>query len=775
MLNTAEKTENTQIKTIKKFKTINLNKADMFCKVSACISCFILQSAVYNKSVIPFGIPALWACSCFGYAFYPAGLCAFAGLMLSQAEYKAGHALAIILCLICGYIFENKKIKNTKTKALAASACVCAAAVTDTVISGEAEMFFNGLFECILVFPITIFFQEAAECWKKISAKKKLKGQDLTSWLLYVSAMEGSLFVYGSYISGICIAIAVFIQLICSYYADMIYSILFSIVTGLSIYIFSGNFTLLPLLLFSSSMCIFFGKNRSQMLLVFAVSCAAIGFFTGISANLYIAFGAVAGALIFMAVPEKIICGIINSASDVKIGPSDYVENVKKTADEKIKQFSTALRSLAKAFETNDDTFNEKYSKKTTNLIDTAAKEMCEKCQMCLYCWKTRSVDTGHAFYEMISQYERKGFIDIKDIPKEFAKYCVKQKKLSEFLEKICSDMKKGEKIDRKIESSKNIISDQLISAADVFSNLKCDITLGEKEEQISSDISKRLEDSGYKAKSIVAFSDSAGRLNIRITEGEKKPNQSELLPLINSVSGRSMRKIKLTDAKDNTQVFIENDIFGYKYAYSSCRRDGSEVSGDSFIVYENEYGMLTAAVADGMGSGAQARDESKKAIDILRLFCEAGVQAETASEALNSILFGKNNNEMFTTLDVCCINMHSGRGRMIKNGGASAFIIRGRNTEEIKSSSLPVGVLSKAEPEVTGFEVEGGDIIILVTDGVTDGIENSNEFFNDILNSGKRTATDICSEMINRAKVLQNGKCRDDMLAVGIKIYEKI
>jgi stage II sporulation protein E len=129
----------------------------------------------------------------------------------------------------------------------------------------------------------------------------------------------------------------------------------------------------------------------------------------------------------------------------------------------------------------------------------------------------------------------------------------------------------------------------------------------------------------------------------------------------------------------------------------------------------------------------------------------------------------------MFTTLDICCINMHSGRGRVIKNGGASAFIIHGRNTEEIKSSSLPVGVLSKAEPEITGFEVEGGDMIILVTDGITDCIENSSEFLKDILNSGKRTASDICSEMVNRAKEMQNGKCRDDMLAVGMKIYEKV
>lgn len=773
MLNTAEKA-NAEIKTIKNFKKINLNKAEILSRVSVCISCFILQSAVYNRSVMPFGIPSLLAVSCFGYVFYPAGLCAFAGLMLSQAEFKAGHAFAIILCLICGYIFENKKIKNSKIMALTSSGCALAAALTDTVISGDAGVFFNGLFECLLVFPITILFLNAAECIKSISSRRKIKSQDLTCWLLYISAAEGSLFLYGKYVAGICIAIAVFIQLICSYYADMIYSLLFSIATGLSIYAFSGNFTLLPLLLFSSSICIFFGKSRSQMLLVFAISCAAVGFFTGINTNLYIAFGAVVGAFMFMAVPEKTICGIINYVSDVKTGPSDYVENVKETADEKVKQFSTALRSLAKAFKTNDEPADE-YGKKTNRLIDVAAKEMCDNCQMCLYCWKTRSVDTGHAFYEMISQYERKGHININEIPSDFSKYCVKQNKLSKFLEKICSDMKNGEKIDKKIENSKNIISDQLFSAADIFSNLKCDIIFGEKEEKISSDISKKLEDKGFKTKSVVTFLDNAGRLNIRITEGKKKPKQSELLPLINSVSGRSMRRIKQTDAKDGMLAFIENDIFGYKYAYSSCRRDGSEVSGDSYLVYENEYGMLTAAVADGMGSGTQARDESKKAIDILRLFCEAGVQAETASEALNSILFGKNNNEMFTTLDICCINMHSGRGRVIKNGGASAFIIHGRNTEEIKSSSLPVGVLSKAEPEVTGFEVEGGDMIILVTDGITDCIENSSEFLKDILNSGKRTASDICSEMVNRAKEMQNGKCRDDMLAVGMKIYEKV
>lgn len=762
---TTEKTEDIKIQG--GYGAARLQRGKILTCVSVCMSCFVLQPALYGESVMPFGMPALWMAGEFGYVFYPASLCSFAALMLSQSAYKAGHAIAIIMCLLCRYAFENKNIKSAKAKAAASSACVCVCAVADALINGNTEIFLNGFFECLLAFPLTLVFLQAASCAGKLREARNLKKRDITCAVFFLSAFDGTLFAYGGLAAGLCMAVAVFGELMLSYYSDMVYSILFSSLTGYIIYVFSGNKTILPLLLFSAATCSFFEKNRTQMLAVFALSCAAIGFFTGISSGLYTAFGATAGACVFMALREKNVWGMVNVKSAVNSAGDAYTENVKKTADERLKRISSAMRCLAKAFEA-DNSGGKSDSK--TKLIDLAAKEVCEKCQLCSYCWKTRAVDTGHSFYDMLLQYEVNGNIKISD---GLAKYCVKQQKLASCLQKFCADIKKKEKTDKQIESSKNIISEQLISAADIFSSLKCEITSGEKEKQISEEISAKLAEKNCRATSVTAFTDACGRLNIRIAQGEKKLKNGEMLPLINAVCAKSMRKLNLTDS--DTLIFIENDIFGYKYSYCACKRDNSEISGDSFIVNENEDGVLTAAVADGMGSGAAAKAESKKAVDVLKLFCEAGISAEAASGALNSILFGKNKSDMFTTLDICSLNMHTGRGRMVKYGGASAFIIRGRSTQEIKSLSLPAGVLLKAEPEVTGFQAQDGDIILLVTDGITDCIKDMAGVCEEIIKSGKRTTAEICTELIKRAKEYQNGACRDDCLAVGIRIFEKV
>ena len=252
------------------------------------------------------------------------------------------------------------------------------------------------------------------------------------------------------------------------------------------------------------------------------------------------------------------------------------------------------------------------------------------------------------------------------------------------------------------------------------------------------------------------------------------------ILPVVNSVCSMSFVKSSVSCSGDRGLCSVtlrQADTFSFRHSESIEKRFDSEVSGDSFMIEENEKGVLTVAVSDGMGSGRAAKEESSKALSLLSRFSSAGFDAGVSAGILNSVLLGRGDGELFTTLDVCCINMYTGRGKLIKNGGSTAFIIRDGKVTAIRSTSLPIGIIGGVESDITEFNLGGGDILLMITDGVADacGGANDERFIESIVKKNRNSDISVLSKaVIDEAKKLQNGQCQDDMMAVCVKIFEK-
>ena len=75
-------------------------------------------------------------------------------------------------------------------------------------------------------------------------------------------------------------------------------------------------------------------------------------------------------------------------------------------------------------------------------------------------------------------------------------------------------------------------------------------------------------------------------------------------------------------------------------------------------------------------------------------------------------------------------LDMHTGYGRIYKQGAATTFVKRGQWIEVIKSTSLPMGVIDGAVCETCRKKFYKDDIIVMVSDGVLESIvfENKEE-----------------------------------------------
>lgn len=224
--------------------------------------------------------------------------------------------------------------------------------------------------------------------------------------------------------------------------------------------------------------------------------------------------------------------------------------------------------------------------------------------------------------------------------------------------------------------------------------------------------------------------------------------------------------------------VMFEEDTH-YRYLTGARRitKEGQRISGDNFSQMELRNGQLLMMLADGMGSGEEASHQSEQLVDLLEEMLEAGFRKESAIEILNELIALQGQGEQFTTLDLCMVDLYSGVGEFLKMGASTTFIKRGKWIESIQSTTLPVGIREQTEIDAIQKKLYHGDMIIMVSDGVLDGIifENKEECLKEmLLEIDVRNPQELAEELLNRVQAMNSRGMRDDASVLVLGIWKK-
>ena len=76
--------------------------------------------------------------------------------------------------------------------------------------------------------------------------------------------------------------------------------------------------------------------------------------------------------------------------------------------------------------------------------------------------------------------------------------------------------------------------------------------------------------------------------------------------------------------------------------------------------------------------------------------------------------------------IDLMEIDRYTGEARFIKSGAAPSFVIRGGRLFRLCSKTVPIGILRALDAEMIRFSLEAGDVIVMVSDGVSGEFEDS-------------------------------------------------
>jgi stage II sporulation protein E len=231
-----------------------------------------------------------------------------------------------------------------------------------------------------------------------------------------------------------------------------------------------------------------------------------------------------------------------------------------------------------------------------------------------------------------------------------------------------------------------------------------------------------------------------------------------------------------LVEQEIHNFVFMEEAKYVALTGFCKVTKENETTSGDHYSILESEKGKMTLLLSDGTGSGEQASEDSERVMDLMENLLEAGYQTEAAVNMVNVAFLASGKEYSHPTLDICDLNLYDGCCSFYKVGGAVSFLKRGERVEQIGQGSLPLGIFRNVEMGKTERQLQDGDYLILVTDGVLDALGEGN--YEEIMERAIAelpavSPGEIAEKLMNLALCSCGGHIRDDMTVLVAGIWE--
>jgi len=229
-------------------------------------------------------------------------------------------------------------------------------------------------------------------------------------------------------------------------------------------------------------------------------------------------------------------------------------------------------------------------------------------------------------------------------------------------------------------------------------------------------------------------------------------------------------------DREPHSFVLEEEAGFQVLTGFSRAIKENETISGDNFAVLEAEKGRVTVMLSDGTGSGEKAGKDSERVLDLMEKMIEAGYSIDGAVNLVNTALFITGEDRNHPTLDICDIDLYKGMCQLRKAGGAVTFLKREEEVEQLKGGTLPLGIFQQVEIPSIERQLQDGDYLIMVSDGVIDALKSrdyENTLEEAISGIREQNPGEIAEKILRMVICAGGGHILDDMTVGVIGIWE--
>jgi len=358
-------------------------------------------------------------------------------------------------------------------------------------------------------------------------------------------------------------------------------------------------------------------------------------------------------------------------------------------------------------------------------IVERVARQVCAGCGMKTSCWQLRHSLTVAAITEAIAQLRRQGALSREEIPAHLLQTCCRLDELLGELAVQFNAYTAREGVSRKVGKVRSVLTDQFDGMAMMLGEVAAELSTSTPFEQEKTErVAQYFAGAGLAPQRLSCMVDGSGRMNIELVIPGYQAGRVSRTKMTLDLCALLETDFDLPEVtpreKSVTLVFSEKAAFSVELGAYQLPSGKNRLCGDAYDFIRNKGGQAHFILSDGMGSGGAAAVDSAMACGLLIKLVGVGVGYDAALKMVNSALLVKSGDESLATIDVCTIDLFTGRASFYKAGAAPTFIVKGGKAGCLESASLPAGILHGVSFEKSSVTLHEGDIVVMVSDGVT-------------------------------------------------------
>ncbi|MEL7608995.1 MAG: SpoIIE family protein phosphatase [Bacillota bacterium] len=387
---------------------------------------------------------------------------------------------------------------------------------------------------------------------------------------------------------------------------------------------------------------------------------------------------------------------------------------LRERTSEQLLEVANVFREVAGLFVRNND---EKMPEREKNAVAAgAAMCVCSRCSGAQKCWR----DAEAASDALLVLCESQSKIQAQPMPEPLEPSCHRREQLRNTVLAALEQYALRAKAQRREREYLEFTNRQLEGICSVIQTLSTRASSDARyDEELEARLLMRLDRDSIRVKKIDAIREK-GRIVVNL----ELRNPADAVRACDCVSRTMKKPFRMRTHSVRDRISLEQAYtYDARFGVAASPAPGSAISGDSLGVRELGDGKLLYLMSDGMGSGEMAHRESSAAVALLGDLLSVGFDSSIALESVNRLLIARNSREMYATLDAFLLDMADGAARFIKYGAPPSYIIRDGRVNMLYCEALPVGVIEEARPAVHHVQLRQGDIVVMMTDGVSDAL----------------------------------------------------
>lgn len=452
---------------------------------------------------------------------------------------------------------------------------------------------------------------------------------------------------------------------------------------------------------------------------------------------------------------------------------------------ERVEKYAASFQKLADTFYGMPYRKDYLSSRQIERIIEDTNTKVCSRCYQREICWGEHSQELGKGVEALVRSMESGNEDDIKSIRSDWTSICPRSVQYYEAVVENFQREKQNLMWDNRMIENRLAVAQQLMEVSRIMENVASDLyDLERGTPQFEEELRKSLRKSHVILRQAWVMDKVKGRRQVFLTMRARSGqciSMTEISQLLSGACGSPMVPVNgsrcIVNGEYHTVHFVEDVSYQILYGVARLTREEEKVSGDNYVCRQEDGGRFVMCLSDGMGSGMEACRESETVVELLEQFLESGFSQETAAKMVNSALVLKGQEGMFSTVDICAVDLYTGICNFLKAGAASTFIKRDHWVESITSESLAAGLVQQIDFETASRKLYHGDYLVMMTDGVLDALPSQKEeetMKEIIMDVHEESPKDFGRGILERVLGYSDYRARDDMTVLVAGVWKK-